>query len=240
MTGIWYLSMLLAGSSVVSLAVAQMDLADDFRTQAARITVSGFGGKNQGSFAFAGHNGEFKRGESRLGIFDPLYVASKGKSSFSFREDGAADAIFVECLMKKGAARIGIISFDTKKMSYQCDFRQGTRLLGSRFVLGQPPADKLKEALLAKDTRVGEANILEQHLTIQSVHSYKGTKLQSAAPVGYVVVADGTTIAAVELTDINPTFYIAPDLNEALRRSALLTVLALAVLPDPANSALDN
>lgn len=237
MSGILYLSILLAGAPVASLAVAGMDLADEFRAQAARISVSGFGGKNQGSFAFAGHNGEFKRGESRLGIFDPLYVASKGKSSFSFREDGAADAIFVECFMKKGAATLGIISFDTKKMSYQCDFRQGTRLLGWRFVLGQPSAATFNEALLAKDSRVGEANILEQHLTMQSVHAYKGTKLQSAAPVGYVVQAAGTTIAAVELTDVNPVFYIAPDLDAALRRSALVTVLALAVLRDPANSA---
>ncbi|MBT8099556.1 MAG: hypothetical protein KJO82_07380, partial [Gammaproteobacteria bacterium] len=211
---------------IFALAVAEMQLPDDFHTAATKISVSGFGGKNKGSYAFAGHSGEFTRSESRLGIFDPLYVSSKGKSTFSFREDGAAHTVSAECGMKKGSVTLGIITFDPKKMSYECDFRQGTQLLGARFILGQPKAAGFKEALLAKDLRAGEAIIFNQHLTMQSVHSYKGTKLRSPSPVGYLVQSAGKTIAAVELTDINPTFFVATDIDAELRRSVLIAGLA--------------
>lgn len=235
-----FLTILLLCLSASALTVARMELPADFQAQAAPLRASGFGGKNKGSFVFTGHSGEFTRGESRLGIFDPLYVSSKGKSSFSFREDGTADAISAECAMKKGTVSIGVITFDPKKMSYQCEFRQGNRLLGARFILGQPKAAGFKAALLAKDARAGEAIILEQQLTIQSVHRYKGTELQSSAPTGYLLQSGDRAIAAVELTDVNPTFYLLPDLPDDLRRSALLASLALAVLRDPANSALED
>ncbi|NNC78213.1 MAG: hypothetical protein HKN77_09645 [Woeseiaceae bacterium] len=231
---------LLLACSAAALTVAKMDLPADFASAATEIRVSGFGGKNKGSFAFDGYNGEFKRGETRLGIFDPLFVSSKGKSSFSFREAGNTEPVSADCAMKKGSVTIGIVTFDPKKMSYECDFRQGKQLLGARFILGQPKASGFKQAVLAQDLRAGEAIIFNQHLTMQSVHRFKGTPLQSPSPVGYLVQTDGRTIAAVELTDTNPTFYLSPDLDVALRRSALIASLALSVLRDPANSALED
>lgn len=224
----------------VALSTAQMELPADFQAQAARVAVAGFGGKNKGSFEFPGYSGEFKRGESRLGIFDPLYVSSKGKSSFTLRDRDGLELISAECAMKKGSVTIGVVTFDPKKMAYQCDFRENGRLSSARFILGQPKANGFKQAFLAYARRAGEALVFGQHLTMQSVHNYAGTKLGSPSPVGYQIMADGRLVAAVELTDVNPAFLLAADLDEALTQSVLVTALALAVLRDPADSALEE
>jgi hypothetical protein len=47
-------------------------------------------------------------------------------------------------------------------------------------------------------------------------------------------------VAAVELTDVNPNLILGADLPDELRHSVLATALALAVLRDPANSALED
>ena len=226
--------------SFAALRTATMDMPDDFREQATRISVSGFGGKNKGSFAFLDYRGDFKRGESRLGVFDPLYVSNKGKSSFTFQEPGGTETISADCAMKKKSVTVGIVTFDPKKMAYHCDFRSDESLLGARLILGQPKASGFKEAMLARDARVGEASIFGQQLTMQSVHKYQGSKLQSSSPVGYFLWSGDRLVAAVELTDVNPTFFVTPGLEVDLQRSALVTSLALAVLRDPANSALED
>ncbi|MGB5737848.1 MAG: hypothetical protein WBM54_00755, partial [Woeseia sp.] len=66
MSSIVFGSPVMLGLITLALTVAQMQLPDDFQAGATRISVSGFGGKNKGSFAFSGHSGEFTRGESRL------------------------------------------------------------------------------------------------------------------------------------------------------------------------------
>ena len=223
-----------------ALSTAQMDLPGDFYSQATKLSVAGFGGKNKGAFRFAGYSGEFTRGESRLGIFDPLYVSSKGKSSFTLRRADGSDVISAECAMKKSTVTIGIVTFDPKKMAYQCDFRENGRLSGARFVLGHQKASDFKQTFQAYDRRAGEANIAGHYLTMQSVHNYKGTKLGSPSPVGYLIMFGDQTVAAVELTDVNPTFLLSPDLDESLKQSVLVTALSLAVLRDPANSALED
>jgi hypothetical protein len=142
--------------------------------------------------------------------------------------------------MKKSAVTIDIVTVDPKKMSYQCEFRNGGELLGARLIVGQPKADNVKGRFLAKDLRRGESVIFDQHLVIESVHNYKGTKLPSQPPVGYLLRQDGRPLAALELTDVNPKLFISYEISDELRRSVLATALALAVLRDPANSALEE
>jgi len=231
---------LLIGLSFVAVTVAQIELPADFAAQAERTSIKGFGGHNKGKFRFGDFHGEFRRGESRLSVLDSVYVSNKGKSSFTLRDMDAREIVSGDCQMKKGAVTIDVVTFDPKKMSYQCDFRRADELLGARLVVGQPSAEGLKEKMLAKDLRRGESVLFEQHLGIESVHQYKNSKFQSQTPLGYLLLQGDRVVAAIELTDSNPAFFMLPELSSAQQDSVLATVLALAVLRDPANSALED
>lgn len=225
---------------LLALEAARMALPDGFATTATRFDASGFGGHNKGQFSLAGFSGEFTRGESRLGVMDPLYVSSKGKSSFSIRDEAGEEILSAECRMGKKTVTIDVVTFDPKKMAYDCDFLSGGDLAGARLVLGQPKASGFKEKLLAADRRRGEAAIGDQHFTMESVHKYQGSKFSSQAPLGYLVESGGKVVAAVDLLDWNPVVFLPGDLDEGTRRSAIVVALALAVLRDPANSALED
>jgi len=237
---IFVLLFLLFGNLAFGLKTAQMQLPPDFVTQADRNPFSGFGGHNKGSFSVDRYRGDFTRGESRLSLLNSLYVSNKGKSSFLLQDANADEIISASCAMKKGAVTIDIVTFDPKKMSYQCDFTKAGQLLGSRLVLGQPKASGAKEKLLAKDLRRGEAVVLDQHFLIESVHGYEGSNFQSSAPVGYLLRNGDQVVAALELTDVNPTLFVLRDVSDDLRHGVMATALALAVLRDPANSALED
>lgn len=235
-----FVSSVWLGLSALGLAVAQIELPPELEASSERIPISGFGGHNKGTFRLADLDGEFKRGESRLGIFDPLYVSNSGKSSFTLREPQAGEVISADCEFSKKAVTIDIVTFDPRKFTYQCDFRRSGSLLGARLAVGQPKASGFKQKLLAHDLRRGEAIVFDQHVLIDSVHSYKGTKLKSQPPIGYRLSIGERAVAALELTDVNPTLFVATDVQDDLRRSIYATALALAVLRDPANSALEE
>ena len=231
---------LLASVSAFALPTARIELPAGLAAQAERLPIAGFGGYNKGDFRMTGYHGEFTRGESRLGIMDPLFVRNKGRSSFTLRESGEAELIAADCEFVRKTLTIDVVTFDPKKMAYQCEFRRDGNLLGARLVIGHPKPRGMKERFLAMDARRGESNIFDQHLLIESLHKYENSKFQSSAPIGYVLSRDGQAIAALELTDVNPTIIVATDLSSELRRSAIASALALAVLRDPANSALED
>lgn len=224
----------------LGLTTARIDVPAELEASAERLPVAGFGGRNRGSFEFEGYEGEFTRGESRLGIFDPLYVANRGKSSFTLRRKGSGEQVGGSCRMEKNALTIGIVTVDPKKMSYVCEIRASGQAHTARLVLGQPKAAGFKERLLAKDRRHGELQLYGHYLTMQSVHGYKGTSIGSQSPVGYLLLQGDRVVAALELTDVNPTIIIARDMSTEVRETVLTAALALAVLRDPADSALED
>lgn len=230
----------LLGISAFAFSTAQMHLPSDFALQAERHKIAGFGGHNKGRFEVEQFHGEFTRGESRFSIKDTAFVSNKGKSSFTLRDANATEIVSANCIMRKNAVTIGIVTFDPKKLSYQCEFVSAGQSLGPRLVLGQPKAVGTKEKLFAKDLRRGEATLFDQPLLVESVHRYKGSKFQSPAAVGYLLLSGEQLVAALELTDVNPTLLVLPDLGEELQRSVLATALALAVFRDPADSALED
>lgn len=235
------LVLLYAGASVaVALETARMQLPAEFEQRATRVSAEGFGGRNKGSYTIGAYRGSFTRSESRLGVFDPLYVSSKGKSSFTFRQQGDAQPLEAECRMARGAVTVGIVTFDPKKMRYHCDFRRSGALQAASFVMGQPKAEGAKKRFLARDLRAGESVIGSERLIFESVHHYKGSSFSSQAPVGYLIRSGDTIVGAVELTDWNPTLYLADDLADDSREALLVTALAISVLRDPADSALDD
>lgn len=217
-----------------------MQLPAEFETRATRVTSEGFGGRNKGSYSIGGYQGSFTRSESRLGIFDPLYVSNKGKSSFTFEQRSQGQTLDAECRMEKGAVTLGVVTFDPKKMSYRCDFRRGGVLQAASLVMGQPKPEGMKQRFLARDLRSGEFVIGSTHLVFESVHHYKGSSLSSQAPVGYLIRSGDRAVGAVELTDWNPALYLGGELDPDTHEALLITALAIAVLRDPADSALED
>lgn len=224
-------------------ATARMELPPEFDVQASRIEIKGFGGRNKGDWRLtmpSGDNfsGKFTRSETRLGVFDPLYVRNKGKSSFSISGGSATPQLAAECEFRKVTVNFDIITIDASKLAYQCEFSGDDR--NNWVAIGQPKRDGLKQKFLAQDLRRGEARILGQLLTIDSVHDYAGSKFSSQPPVGYVLHAADQVVGAVELTDKNPGIYLANGLSSDLAHAVIVTGLAIAVLRDPANSALED
>ena len=227
-----------------ALAVARMALPPDFEAHALRIGFDGFGGRNKGQYRFVDlsgttYSGDFRRDETRLGVFDPLVVRSKAKGSFTFTDAAADLAISASCDMRKITLTAGIVTFDPKKMAYQCELRSGPSLMAARLIIGQPKREGVKKKVLAQDLRRGEAALLDQNLVIESVHDYRGSRFGSQPPVGYLLMSQERVVAAVELTDVDPSLYLAPDLSPELQRVIYVAALAIAVFRDPAHSALE-
>lgn len=231
---------LLTSSQSRAFETARMALPDDLKSESKHLQFAGFGGHNKGTWTLGDHSGKFTRSESRLGVFDPLFVSNKGKSSFTFPLPGTNESLDAACEMRKKSVTIDIVTFDPKKFAYNCDFRQAGSLTGDRLILGYAKPANMKERFVANDARVGEAIINGLHVTLKSVHRYEGSAFSSQAPVGYLIdTADGT-VAAVELTDWNPSIYLRNDVPAATRDNLLVVALAIAVLRDPANSALED
>jgi len=225
-------------------ATAHMGLPAEFEAQPERIEIKGFGGRNKGEWQVVTpsgdrYSGRFTRSESRLGVFDPLYVRNKGKSSFTFVVDTGEALVSAECSFRKVTVNVNIVTIDADKLAYQCDLR-GPSVQGAWIAVGQPKREGLKKKLLAQDLRRGEAQVFGVALAIESVHGYAGTRLTSQPPVGYLLRSGDHVVGAVELTDWNPAVYLAKDLAPQTVQSVFVAALAMAVLRDPANSALED
>lgn len=227
----------LAASQLTAQQTARMQLPDDFAAGVEQQTVEGFGGRNQGRYTLGELSGEFTRIESRWAIGDPLYAQNRGRSSFTLSGPGFDATVAATCEMRRAAVTVGVITFDPDKMTYQCDLA-GTdaRLL----VLGEPKPENFRARLLARSERRGEASFGGVTLEVRSVHRYAGSRLEAPMPVGYLLESGGRPVAAVELTDVNPGLYLAANEPAEVQAAAIVTALALAVLRDPATSALEE
>lgn len=222
----------------LGLETASVQLPAGFRETAVRLPVEGYGGANRGQFKVDQYSGDFSRVESRLAIFDPLYASQRGTASFTLRGPGIDGTANAECSFKQNVTTAGLVSFDLKKFAFVCELTSASSQPLGHLTLGEPRPKGLKERLLARATRRGVAELGSTNIEIESVHEYVGSRLQSQAPVGYLLKADSVVIGALELTDVNPTVFIAANLADQERLSTLLAAIAVSLLRDPANSAL--
>jgi hypothetical protein len=234
------LSMLAASQTALGAKGATIRLPENLATGSARIEFEGFGGYNRGNYRGAEFRGAFTRIESRLGVFDPLYVANKAKSSFTIEDADGAALIASECRAVERTATVKVVSIDFDKLTYECSFSGPEASGDTRFVLGEPKREGFKQKLLAQDRRTGEASVLGREFVFESVHEYQGSRLKSQTPLGYLLTSNGVAVAAVDLLDWNPIVHLSDTLSDTERRAATVVALALATLRDPANSTLGD
>jgi hypothetical protein len=242
MTGPW--SAVAASLLVVLPSAAQrtarMALPDGFAERVERVELSGFAGRNQGRYQLGELAGDFTRIESRWALFDPLYAENRGRSSFTLAGPGFDEPVAATCEMRRGNVTLGVITFDPSKMTYECAFERAGVALGSSLVLGEPKRESLRERLVARSDRRGQAVHRGVTIDMRSVHQYQGTRLSAPMPVGYLLETEGRSVGALELTDVDPTVFLPIGESSAVREAVLVTALALAVLRDPATSALED
>lgn len=219
---------------------ATIRLPSEFAAGSTRVAFSGFGGFNRGSYTGAEFSGEFTRIESRLGVFDPIFVANKGKSGFTIENLDGVATLTADCRAIERTTTFKFVSLDLKKLAYSCNFSGEDAGGEMRFVIGEPKREGLRAKLLARDLRTGEASVFGHDFIINSVHEYEGTKLTSQAPLGYLLESNGVVFGAVDLLDWNPIVHLRDDMPETQRKATMIVALSLAVLRDPANSSLEE
>jgi hypothetical protein len=229
----------LAAQPLEAQRVARMELPADLAARSERLRVEGFGGRNEGRYTLGELSGEFTRIESRFAIADPLYAQNRGRSSFTLTGPGFDGTVSAACEMRRETVTIGVITFDPDKMSYHCSF-EGALPRPAAFVLAEPKPETFRARMLAMSDRRGEATLGDVTLAISSVHRYADSRIQAPMPVGYVLELDGRAVGAIELTDVDPTILLPTTEPDAVRTAALIAGLALAVLRDPAASALEE
>lgn len=165
-------------------------------------------------------------------------ATSRGYRAFRRSGAGIAGIVVGECRFRERVVTVGVLTFDAEKLAYVCEIRRENGDWLGRLTLGEPKAKSLKQRVLARAERLGLAEIGDVRIDIASVHDYEGSRLGSQAPVGYLLSVDARPVAALELTDANPTFFFQAGLPGDLRRAALVAALGLSVLRDPADSAL--
>jgi hypothetical protein len=217
---------------------ARMKLPEGFSDRVERLVADGFGGRNRGDYELGPYRGEFVRIESRWAVLDPLYAQNRGRSSFTLEGQGFEEPVAASCEMRRGAVTIGVITFDPQRLTYQCDYTRGGASLDATLVLGEPKPENLRERVLALSDRRGEARVGAVTLAIRSVHDYEGSRLKAPMPVGYVLEVDGRAVGALELTDVDPTIFLPTAEHGDVRSAVLVAAMGLAVLRDPASSAL--
>jgi hypothetical protein len=238
---------LFLGSLAVGLApatyaakTATMKLPDQVSVVLERHPATGFGGKNRGRYEIDDHGGEFTRIESRLSIFDPLYVTNRGRGAFTLSRSGSDEILSAECEPKQRVVTVGIFTFDPKRLAYSCEIASNVDGRIGSLALGQPRPDDFRARVLAQSVRRGELVLGETRLEIESIHQHEGARFQVQYPVGYLFSFDGRTIGGIELTNVNPTVLIEEGLAGDLRQAVFVAALALSVFRDPADSALGD
>ncbi len=224
----------------VGLQTASMKLPPEFAAAALRLPVDGYGGANRGQFTVGGYSGEFTRTESRLAIFDPLHVSNRGTASFVMRGPGIADSAGADCTFRENVVTVGVVTFDPKKLVFVCEFAGSGIAFSGRLTLGEPRPKGLMQRVIARASRRGLAEFGSTQIEIESVHDYQGSRLQAPTPVGYLLTSESRVIGALELTDVNPTVFLAEGLSEHMSRSALMAAIAVSLLRDPAESTLGD
>lgn len=215
-----------------SIQPARMDVAPALSAGAERIEISGIGGGRRGSYVAGMHAGAFQRSADRL-QFGDIVDLHFGGSSFSIAGPEIDNQIDAKCSMRERTINIGIVTFDPKKMSYQCDFTHGGNAIPARFEIQE--VRKGMGGMLSKEERRGEIALDREIVQIQSVHKLVGSAFDLATPIGYEFTQGGAPIGAVELNG-KPLVYVAPGLNAAQKRAVLVGALALAVFWDPAQT----
>lgn len=219
-----------------ALPPAKMRLPAELAEGGETLAVRGIGGGNTGRFTVGEWQGDFKRSEERLAIFD-AFVTNRAGAGFVIAGPGISETIEADCRMRERLIEIDVLSFNPGRMAYACQFTAAGRAFPARFEL-QEARTGLADALSRRQRR-GEIALGGEVVQIRSVHKLEGSPFAMASPIGYLFEQDGRPVGAVELNG-RPRLILADPANEGLSRTLTIAAMALALLRDPADSPLGD
>ena len=230
-------SMLFTAAALVvagcALQPARMDLPAGFLAQVDQAEVTGLGGGTRGRYALQAHAGEFARSASRLSLFDDLYVADRGGTSFTIAGPLFPEPVRTSCRVRQSTVSISIVGFAAKPLAYTCDFALNGAALSWRMAVWEGRSATNSQSLQAE--RRGEIVVGETRLALRSTHAIAGTAIPASTPIGYLMERDGRTVGAIELNGTSPAVFFPRQASAEQQQAVVLAALALAVLWDPAN-----
>ncbi len=228
------------GDAAVAQRRAAIRLPESFGSNPVRLEFDGFGGRNRGNFIVDRYAGEFVRIESRLAVMDPGFVSNRGRGEFSLSGPGLETQLRGRCDFRRNVVTMGIVTADVRRFGYACEIVDEDGVPRGQLALVEPKPQGLKARVLARAIRAGDATFNETTVSLQSLHEYERSPLDSPTPIGYLLAVDSMPLAVLDLTDVNPVLILpSPDSPFALE-SLVVVALGLAVLRDPDTSDLGD
>jgi hypothetical protein len=216
-----------------AITPARMALPPALETGTEKVTITGLGGAPRGEFGVAGERGSFTRSASRLALFDALYESESAVASFALAPPGGVSS---RCSMRRRTANAGLLTYEFRPMAYTCSFSGA----GEPALLTLGEARSTGRLQSMKRERGGEMTLGDVRLQVRSSHALAGSKLETAAPIGYVFERDGRIVAAVEINGTEPVIIFRAGSNGNERQAVTLASLALALLWDPKETGLSD
>jgi hypothetical protein len=228
------------GPQASAQRTAAVRLPSELGTDAVQLRFEGFGGRNRGEFVAGDFHGDFVRLESRLAVFDPGFVSNRGKGSFTLAGPGIDAAITADCSFRENVVTIKVVTVETRRFGYVCELTDAAGTMRGTTTLVEPKRSGFRATVVARSDRVGEAMLGGAEVELRSIHEYDGSRLIAQTPAGYLLSIGGRPLAALELTDTDPVLILGTMPDEVPVATVVAVALSLAVLRDPANSALDD
>jgi hypothetical protein len=199
------------------------------------LVFEGMGFGQKGRFAAGPYAASFSRSDTRLALLDALIERRSGRTSFALEGPGIDGAIVAECRVGERTINISVISFTPKPMAYLCRFSHQGRTLPARFELQEERSGIA--GMLMRQGRRGQLAFDHVVIDMISVHRLQGSGIETGTPIGYLFESEGGPVGSVELNG-RPAVRFSPGADAATRRAVMVAATALAVLWDPAESAL--
>lgn len=215
--------------SACSISEARIAVPSELSVGVERLEVSGMGGGRKGDFRFAGAPGTFSRSADRLGVMDDHFVQYRGGGSFDLAASQEAPPMSARCGYGESRVQAGPISVTSRGFTYVCELSSGGAPSG-RLIIHD--ANGPLGSANGRSEREGTFDYKGQRLAVRSIHRLEGSPLPVQAPLGYLFLADGRAIGAVDLNGTGKTI-LAPRSPE-FREAVIAAGIALSILWDPA------
>ena len=224
------LGSLAAAVSACSVKEARISVSSDLEANVDRLQVTGMGGGGGGKFRLAGTPGVFRRGADRIGFMDPLFVRYVGGGRFDLQASDVTPAISARCAYGEGRVNVGPVSVAHRPLSYMCEIATDGEPNGRLLI---HDTGGTLGSVNGRSEREGTFEYRGQRLVVRSIHRMIGSPLPVQAPLGYMFLADGRQVGAVDLNGPDKTI-LAPRSPE-FRQAVIAAGLSLSIFWDPAD-----